>query len=596
MLKKFFRQLLTSFMGAWIALVLFGVVAVVVVISMVASVGSLRGGVSENVTAHSVLCLSLEGTIEERASAGSVPFGILINGNAEKRQALDELVNGLECGSKNDDIDALYIKCSGVNASPATLHALRQAVEKFKKSGKKVVAYGDSYSQGDYYVASVADSLYLNNMGGVALHGISGTTLYFKSLLDKIGVSFQVFKVGTYKSAVEPMLYDEMSEPARAQLDTIYSTMWQFMRDEMAQSRRMQPSTIDTLVNGVIMLKDAEITLKAGLVDRLIPHREMRNILAHMVGVEAKKLNVVSPSTLTSQTAGLSASLTTSDQVAVLYACGEIAEGSDKGINCETLVPEIIELADNNNVKAMVLRVNSPGGSVFGSEEIAEALAYFQKQKKPIVVSMGDYAASGGYWISCHADAIYADPLTITGSIGVFGMMPEFSGLAAKLGVTPNTVSTNPNGNFPNMFGPMTAAQTQAMQQSIENIYDKFVTRVSTGRHLKRENVESLAQGRVWSAITAKKLGLVDELATLEKAVEKAAALAKVGDNYSVGVYPNTDSNFWDMVASASDNKPSQIIYKALGYDADPSVVQSIVDMFSRKPAQARIPLIYFNL
>ncbi|HBC20917.1 MAG TPA: signal peptide peptidase SppA [Porphyromonadaceae bacterium] len=590
MLKKFFQQLLSSFMGAWLAMVLFGAVAVIVIISLLASQGKAQ---TEQITDNSIMCLNLKGAIDETESSAEFSYPALLSGNIERPQSLRTLVKGLKEGADNRDIKALYIKCDGASASPATLHALREAVLDFKKSGKKVIAYADSYSQGDYYVASAADSVLLNRNGSVSLHGISGTTLYYKDLLDKIGVSFQVFKVGTYKSAVEPVLLNEMSEPARAQLDTLYREMWNFMGDEIAGSRNMKMTDIDSLVNSIIMLRDAEAALSAKLVDRLVNKRNVGDILARAAGVDIDDLNIVSASAVAHSSIDIAHG--SDNQVAVLYACGEILEGSKDGIDCEKLVPIITDLADDDDVKALVLRVNSPGGSVFGSAEIGEALDYLKSKKKPVIVSMGDYAASGGYWISCCADKIYADPLTITGSIGIFGMVPQFTGLAHNLGISPQTVNTHAAGSYPNVFSPMTEAQSRVMQASIEDMYGKFVNRVATGRKMKAEDVEKFAEGRVWNAITAKKLGLVDELGSLDTAIAEAAKRAGIPNRYNVSVYPEAESSLLDMISELQNDGSMNALAKVLGQQYDIRLIYSVQRLLNRSHAQALMPVIIFD-
>lgn len=590
MVKKFFRDLLASFMGAWIALLLFGAVATIVVFGII---GSLGNSEPETVKPNSILYLQLEGDIEETERPFSVQMMDMIRNDRSKVQALNTLVRGIEEGIENRDIKVLYIECRGVAAAPATLHALRDAVLKFKKSGKKVIAYGDYLTQGDYYVASVADRLYLNKMGNVTLTGLSGTSLYYKDLLDKLGVKMQVFRVGTYKSAVEPVISNEMSEPARAQMDTLFNTMWGFMRDEIASARKLKPAQIDSVVNSNIMFRTAETARKYGLVDSLITSRQVDGILAREVKEDEKNLNYVAPALLAEQ-ANVFNNVGAPDQVAVLYAVGEIAEGSESGIDCETLVPVITELADDDNVKAMVLRVNSPGGSVFGSAEIGEALEYFQSKKKPIVVSMGDYAASGGYWISCHANKIFADPLTLTGSIGVFGMIPDISGLMGKLGVTPQTVSTNPGSRMPNLFEPLTESQSAAMQQSIEEMYRLFVNRVATGRKLSDAKVRNIAEGRVWSAITAKKIGLVDQLGSLDEAIEEAAKLAKIAGNHSVVNYPQTDNSLLNALQNGSLMEYSMLT-QLIGTEVNPVMVDGVYRLLNRRPELALMPIMIFN-
>lgn len=579
-------------MGTWLALLIFGGVTAIVILSVLGTLSSVSGA-SETVKSSSILKLTLENTIEETARPQSFDYPDLLNMNFEDTQPLNVLVAGLADAAENKNISALYIECKGVQASPATLNALRKAVADFRASGKPVYAYGDSYSQSDYYIASVADSIYVNEMGSVDIHGIAGTVLYFKGLLDKLGVNFQVFKVGTYKSAVEPYLLSEMSEPARAQLDTLYSEMWGVMRDSIAASRKIASAQVDTLINNVIMLRDAKAAVDAKLVNAAIPARKMKSILASKVGCEEQKLNFVSPETLASQS-GVYNDYGSKNQIAVLYATGEIAEGSKTGINCYDLVPQIIKLADDDNVKAMVLRVNSPGGSVFGSQEIAEALSYFQSKKKPIVTSMGDFAASGGYWISCQTDHIFADALTITGSIGIFGMIPNLTGTLSEIGVNPQTVATNPNGMPLTPLASMTPTQISVMQQSIEALYMKFLERVAKGRKLPVEKVAQIAEGRVWCASTAKKIGLIDEIGTLDDAISYAANLAGISGKEAVAAYPSPESDVWAMIAGVTPDDTYSMLLKSLGADLDPAMLRPLHSILTRKPEQALMPVIIF--
>ncbi len=548
MLKKFFLNSLSSFVGAWIAIVLFGVVAVLVVISLIGKFGVSQMSTSGNLTKHSVLTLELNGVIEEREMPADVDYMTIINGDFGSVQTLTTLINAIREAKTNKDIDMIYIKCGGLSAGVATLHALREELKDFKSSGKKIYAYADGMSNGDYYVATVADSLFLNPEGSLALTGLTGTSLYMKNLFDKIGIKFQVAKVGTYKSAVEPFISNEMSAPARAQLDTLFVNIWNVLLDEMASSRKIKATELNRLVSDeYLTFKKADFLVSNKLIDKAVYERSMDERIAKAINIDKEKLNFVAPELLS--TVKLEDVMSeTSDRVAVLYATGEIREGTKNGINCEVLVPVITSLADDDKVKGMVLRVNSPGGSVFGSEQIAEALAYFQKKGKPLAVSMGDYAASGGYWISCHANKIFADATTITGSIGIYGLFPNAKELAQKIGITPQTVSTNPNANFPTFFEEITPEQQGVLQKYIEKGYEDFINRVSTGRKMKPARVREIAEGRVWDGQKALKLGLVDELGDLDSAIKWVKGQCKEGEKLKISNYPQMEPGFWDMV------------------------------------------------
>ena len=424
----------------------------------------------------------------------------------------------------------------------------------------------------------------------MGLQGMSSSNFYMKGLLDKLGVQFQVVKVGTYKSAVEPYILDNMSDPARAQMDTLLGAMWGYIRSQIAESRHgLTPESIDSLVSkDFIAFSKASYALKAGLVDSLVYEREMNKRLSEISGREADKLNFVSPRTLVSKTPW-STAYNSKNQIAVLYACGEIADGNDNQINYEQLVPVIVRLADDEKVKGLVLRVNSPGGSVYGSTQIGEALDYFQSKGKPLAVSMGDYAASGGYWISANADKIFADPLTITGSIGIFGLLPNFKGTLDKLGVNVATVSTNPAAAFPSGFKPLDERQLAVMQKYVDQGYDDFTSRVAKGRKMKKEQVLRIAEGRVWAAPTALRIGLVDSLAYLGNAIEWTASKAGVSDNYDVAAYPRVEPTIWNMIQLGSMSM-ADLKHAVDARDEEKLKIYLLRRILSRKPVQARMP------
>lgn len=595
MLKRFFLNLLSSFVGAWLALILFGVA---VAIMMIAAIGSMAVKTEQTpqVKSRSILKIELDGTIQEREMAIEPDFAELMQGNLDAPMTLDVLTAAIREAAENDDIVALYLKCGSLSASTATLNAIRHEVEEFKKSGKKVLAYGDSYTQGCYYIASVADKIYMNPMGEINLQGLSSTGMYLKNLLDKLGVQFQVVKVGTYKSAVEPYILENMSDPARAQMDTLLGNMWGFIRGEIAKSRKgLTAAKIDSLINkDFISFAPQKEAVKAGLVDSLVYERQFNERLAAISGREVEKLNFVGPKTLVSQSPW-SDSYSSKKQIAVLYACGEIADGNDNAINYETLVPLIVKLADNDKVKGMVLRVNSPGGSAFGSDQIGEALDYFQSKGKPMAVSMGDYAASGGYWISACADKIFADPLTITGSIGIFGLIPNFKGTLDKVGVNMATVSTNPEANFPTGVAPMNETQLGVMQKYVERGYADFTSRVAKGRHMPVEKVRRIGEGRVWDALKARQIGLVDSIAYLQNAIEWVAAKADVRKSYDVAAYPEFQPNFWTLM-SMGGNTMEEIGKQMKAGNREPLYQMLLKRINDRKRIQARMPAVKVSL
>lgn len=594
MLKKFLLNSLSSFVGTWIALVLFGIVAVIVGISIAA--GSIAGDSKvSGVTKNSVLVIDLNGQIIESETPTSFDYTSLLSGNLEKPQTLNVIVEALKEAGENKNIKALYLKCGAAVASPATFNAIRDAVVAFKKEGKKVYAYGDAYTLGTYYVASVADKIYLNPYGEIAIQGMGSSSIFFKGLMDKLGIEFQVVKVGTFKSAVEPYISNHFSEPARAQLDTLFTTMWGFMKDGIcADRKKLTSAKIDSLVNNGLMLSSADFAVKSGFADEAVYERTMDERIAKFIDVEKKKLNYVDPMTLLGQTPWTQA-YSSKNRIAVLYATGEIVDGASTGINYQKLVPIIAELAEDDNVKGMVLRVNSPGGSAFGSDQIGEALDYFMKKGKPLAVSMGDYAASGGYWISCGSDIIFADPLTITGSIGIFGLIPNAKGLIEKLGINIESVSTNPPADFPMLYKPMDDKQLAIMQKYVEAGYDRFISRVAKGRKMTKDQVKRIAEGRVWNAMKAKEIGLVDSLGGLGKAIEWTAKKADVYDKYEVAVYPEYKPSFWDLIP-AGELDMAKMLVCAGQHDVTIDGLKFIDNILSRNKVLARMPQFEVNM
>lgn len=592
MLKRFFLNALSSFVGAWIALVLVAVSAFFLIVGVAGSFASSSGN-EEELKSRSILRIDLSSSIVEREMPTEPDIMSIVQGDLDMPQTLEEITLAIREAAKNDDVVAIYLKCGPVSAGPATLDAIRRELADFKvktDGKKKIIAYGESYSQAGYFVGSVADCVYMNPAGEIGLKGLSTSNFYLKGLLDRLGVQFQVAKVGTYKSAVEPYILDNMSEPARAQLDTLLWSMWDQMREDICESRKdLSPDLLDSLINkDYIALAKPQEAVKAGLIDSLAYERHIIDRLAQISGREVKKLNYVSPSTLVSINPW-GVNYDSKNQIAVIYAVGEIVDGNNNQINYEKLVPVIQDLADNDKVKGMVLRVNSPGGSVFGSDQIGEALDFFKSKGKSLVVSMGDYAASGGYWISAKADRIFADPLTITGSIGIFGLIPNFKGTLDMVGVNVASVSTNPQANFPTGFKPMDEEQMAHMQAYVERGYDQFVSRVASGRKMKKEQVLKIAEGRVWAAPTALKIGLVDQLGYLDQAIEYAAKLAKIPENYNISAYPQVEPNFWSLIRL---NSMSLAEFSKAMKAGDKGVLDRYIlsKIGSRSPVQARMP------
>lgn len=588
MLKKFFLNTLSSFVGAWLALVLVVVSSMILLFGMIGSGIASEMGDAEQLKSKSILTIDLSGAISERESATAPDLTSLVQGDLSKPQNLNVIVEALAEAARNRDISAVYLKCGALEASPAACYTIRQAVQKYKESKKPVYAYADTYSMGTYLIASAADRVYMNPQGMMEMQGMSSTVLYYKDLLDKLGVEFQVVKVGTFKSAVEPYIMNSMSDPARAQMDTLLGNMWGVIKKNISETRKgVTPQEIDSLVSkAYITFAPAKTSVEAGLVDSLVYERTINAKFAALTGQDVDDVNFVSPGTLVKQIPW-STAYGSKNRIAVLYAVGEINDVSQDGINYHNLVPVITELADDDNVKGMVLRVNSPGGSAFGSDQIGEALDYFQSKGKPLAVSMGAYAASGGYWISAGADKIFANPLTITGSIGIFGLIPNVKGLADKLGVNPQTVSTNPNAQFPSLTESMTDEMKGVMQQYVNRGYEDFVGRVAKGRKMSVPAVKRIAEGRVWDAVSAKRIGLVDSIGSLNDAIEWVASKAKILDKYNVAAYPEYKPSFWDMLPSNLSSMTA--MRRMLEPKPEEMMIMKMRELLRRERIQARM-------
>ena len=551
MMKKFILVVCGSIVGTILALLFFMFLAIMSIGIMGACMGGSKKTV--NVSKHSILKLDLGTEITERSGSEPIDMmSVLRNEGLPSSMGLNTLVSAIENAAENDKVDGIYIECNGVSAAPATLQVVRRALKEFKKSGKWIAAYGyEGINQADYYLASVADSIFLNPVGAVDLHGLASVTPYMKKLFDKVGVEMQVVRVGTFKSAVEPYMLDDMSEANRLQQEHYLGVIWKEMLDSIAVDRKLQYAALNSLCDSVVVTFKATELMKQKLVDKLVYSTEMDNILRARTEVDKDDdLNYVYPEDLVSDLEEMSIG----DHIAVVYAVGEIDGGSsigpaEEGIDSEKLSETIYDLIKDDNVKGMVLRVNSPGGSAFGSEQIWKAVMDFKAAGKPIAVSMGDYAASGGYYISCAADRIFAERTTITGSIGIFGVIPSYENLIEnKLGVHMATVKTNENGDAGAMGKKLTPAQRAALQNMINEGYELFTKRCADGRHVTQDSIKKIAEGRVWDGLTAKQIGLVDEFGGIREAVAWVAKKANLGDDYETQNYPALDDPFMSLL------------------------------------------------
>lgn len=545
-MKKFILIVCGSFVGSFLAFLIFTLCALTISFSLLFSMSS---SMKPSIKDKSVLYLKLDGNVAEYEGANQMGIMDLIQGR-EKTPSLNTMIKALHVAETEDKIKGVLIDCNGASASTATLRQLRQAIAEFKKNSRKwVYAYAnEGYEQGDYYVASVADSVLLNPIGAVDVHGLVTVTPYFKKVLDKVGVEMQIMRVGTYKSAVEPYMLDSISPANREQQTLFLGNLWKTMAGEIAASRHIDATAFNAMVDNVMLAQPAEYLLAKHLIDATAFKHQLEDRLKVKLGIDDDDdLRVASPEAL----AGNYDNGSNEDGiVAVVYAVGEIdgssSPASESGIDSEELVNTILDLKKDDDVKGLVLRVNSPGGSAFGSEQIWEALEEFKKSGKTFAVSMGDYAASGGYYISSGAHRIFADETTITGSIGIFGVIPCAEELVQnKLGINTSIVKTNANSDMGAagiMSKKLTPVQMAAMQNYVNRGYDLFTKRCATGRKVSQDSIKKIAEGRVWDGITAKKIGLVDEFGGLDKAIEWVAKKANLNDGYyQVQEYPNDE-------------------------------------------------------
>lgn len=554
MMKKFLLVVCGSFVGVFLALMIFMISSIVFSVALM-SMGSKMSSATAAVEKNSILHINLEGVIDERSASGSVDMMSLMQGGIEQSLSLNTLVAAIKNAKENDKIKGIFLECNGAGAAPATSEALRAALKDFKQSGKFIYSYGyEGYTQGNYYLASVADSMFLNPEGSVDLHGMASATPYMKKLMDKLGVKMQIIRVGTFKSAVEPYMLENMSEANRLQTSVYLGNIWQAMTDSIALDRKMTRAQLNQYVDSITVTMTADSLVKHHLVDKLLYADEMESTLKRVCGLkDDDDLRLVTPDMLVPDVE----ESVSGDKIAVLYACGEIdgsagVMGSADGIDSEELSDEIKKLKDDDDVKGLVLRVNSPGGSAFGSEQIWHALDDFKKSGKPFAVSMGDYAASGGYYISSGAQRIFAERTTITGSIGIFGMIPSYEdAIKNKLGVNVEVVKTNENADMGVMGKELTPFQLNALQNMVNNGYELFTRRCADGRHVTQDSIKHIAEGRVWDGMSAKQRGLVDEFGGIKEAVKWVATKAGLKDGkYKTQNYPALETDWRTLLNS----------------------------------------------
>ena len=589
-MKNFFKYVLATITGIVLLSLIMGIIAVVAMVGLAASSAG-----STPVEENSVFTLTLSGQLDERAETSPIAK---LTGQVSANLGLDDILSAIQKAKENENIKGIYIEAGLFSSdAPASTHAIREALLDFKKSKKWIVAYADSYEQSTYYICSVADKIFLNPQGMVDWHGLSSNPYFVKDLLAKFGVKVQLCKVGKYKSAPEMLTADGMSGPNREQVTAYINGIWQVMVNEVANSRKIPVDSLNAYADRFVALANQPDYVKMKLVDKLIYTDEVKGEIKKMLKIDTNEK--IAQLTLDDME-GVKGKKQEGEEVAVYYAYGDIVDSETGGLTNDehsivatTVCKDLEKLADDDDVKAVVLRVNSPGGSAYASEQIWHSIMKL-KEKKPVVVSMGGYAASGGYYISCPADYIFAEPTTITGSIGIFGMFPDFSGLLTeKLGIKFDEVKTNKFSAFGTMSRPFNAEEMALLEQYIGRGYELFRKRVADGRKQTTEQIEEIAQGRVWLANDALKIKLVDEIGGLDKAIKKAAKLAKVDKYYTAG-YPEEAGWFESLMSMESKgNYLDEQLQATLGEYYKPFTF--VKNIHRQNAIQARLPY-YLNI
>lgn len=586
-MKNFFKQVLATVVG----LIAFG--AIVTFMGIISIVGMIASGDNTpEVSNNSVMVLNLSGVIDEQ---GQEDFLGTLTGNTMSNLGLDNMLSAIKKAKDNDKIKGIYIEAGIFQAGYATMQEIRNALLDFKKKGKWIVAYGDTYTQGTYYIASAADKVYLNPKGMIDWHGLGAQPQFYKDLMAKFGVRYQVVKVGTYKSFTETYTEDKMSDANRTQVSAYINGTWNNICKAVSESRKISTDSLNAYADRLITFEPAENILKYKMVDGLIYADQVKGEIKKMLKIgKDKKIKQIG----LSEMANIKDKKAKGDEIAVYYAYGSIVQsGAASVLSQEHSIvgPEVCkdleDLMNDDDVKAVVVRINSGGGDAYASEQLWHQMVELKK-KKPVVVSMGDYAASGAYYMSCPANWIVAQPNTLTGSIGIFAAIPDMSGLITqKLGVKFDEVKTNRNSTFGNVMArPFNDEELDYLQAYVNRGYQLFRQRVADGRRQKTADIEKVAQGRVWLGSDALKIKLVDELGGLNQAVAKAASLAKLKE-YHTKNYPAVPSWTEQLMASAGrNNYLDEQLRLTLGDLYEPFVM--LRSMNEREVLQARIPFV----
>ena len=584
-MKDFLKYTLATIVGVLACSIIVAIIGIVSIVGIAAS-SSTTTTVSEN----SLFKLEIKGEVTERMVDN--PFASLVS-EEQTVLGLNDVLSSIEKAANNDFIKGIYLEAGGIVASPASIEEIRNALVRFKQTGKFVVAYGDNYTQADYYICSVADKVILNPQGMVDWHGMASQTIYLKDLLAQLGVEMEVFKVGTYKSAVEPYTSMEMSDENREQITAYTSSIWNTMVEGVSLSRNLTSEQLNQYADEYIAFSGAEAILKSGLIDTLLYLDGTKAYLKQLMDTEEdERLAVLTLDDVKNIQKNVPLDKS-GNIIAMYYAEGQIVDAPSTGMGTtpeivgEKVATDLRKLRDDETVKAVILRVNSPGGSAFASEQIWNEVVKL-KEKKPVIVSMGDYAASGGYYISCAADTIIAQPSTLTGSIGIFGMFPNPHKLINdKLKLNVETVKTNKLADFGSMARPFNSDERAIMQRYINQGYTTFIQRCADGRQMSTADIEAVAQGRVWTGEMALDLGLIDLLGDIELAKEIAAEKAGI-ESYTLISYPEEQDPFAMLLDQTREGYIEARIGKVVGqFKEELNLIYNLENMSA---LQARLP------
>lgn len=564
-MKDFIKYTLATITG----LTLMGGAFLLLSIILLAGIMAASSKPTVQVRPQSILALKLNKPIEERVTEDPLA---LIMGEEYTSIGLNNILTSIQNAKEHKDIQGIYIEAGYYIDYPiATLEEIRRALLDFKKSGKFIVAYGDNYTQSEYYLCSVADKVMLNPQGAIDWRGLSENSIFFKRLLEKVGIDVQIFKVGTYKSAVEPFMNTKMSDAHREQSSAYLLSIWQRMLDDVATSRNLDSSQLNEYANQMLSMKPAEEFIQTRLADTLIYKTSVSTYLKQLTHTDmSSDIHTLSVDDMTRIKQNTLSNK--KDVIAVYYAEGDIVDNAtttplgatEEGIVGNKMCKDLIDLREDNNVKAVVLRVNSPGGSAFASEQIWHEVVKL-KAVKPVIVSMGSTAASGGYYISCSADSIFAEASTLTGSIGIFGMIPNMQGLISdKLGLDLDVVKTNLHSDMTLPIRALTESEKAVIQKNVEQGYALFIKRCAEGREMSEEEIRKVAEGRVWTGSMAKELGLVDELGGINDAIKAASQKAQLED-FTILSYPKKQDPLSQLLQDGKDNYINSQLKKNAG-------------------------------